>query len=159
LVIGFWGNAVRTSFASFIMLMTLTVAATSPSCTSRVSTPAKACGLSIESPHVSRGQARQGEVVIVAKIRVECDQAPITHTIVAGLAIRDGDNWVAQGVAEEPDHRIPQPGKTETYYVTHSACVPGSWLASVTATGSMQGRSFEYAESRVGTISQASCSR
>ena len=94
-----------------------------------------------------------------AKIRVQCDQAPVTHTIDAGLAIRDGDNWVAQDIAEEPDHRIPQPGRTETYYVTHPACVPGSWQARVTATGSLQGRSFEYSDSRTATISAASCSQ
>ena len=98
-------------------------------------------------------------LVIVAKIRVQCDRAPVTHTIAAGLALQDGDDWVAQDIAEQPDHRVPQPGKTETYYVTHPACVPGSWQASVTATGSLQGRSFEFTDSSVGAISAADCSR
>jgi hypothetical protein len=96
----------------------------------------------------------------VAKIRVECDESPDAHTVFATLDLQDESGaWTPQAVVEEPDHRIPKPGGIETYYVTHPACVPGSWRATATATGSMIRRSFEYTTSRTATVTPEKCRR
>jgi hypothetical protein len=53
--------------ACLSILMVATIGATGSSCAGQ-DTIAKTCGLSVENPHVSQGQARQGRLVIVAKL-------------------------------------------------------------------------------------------
>lgn len=95
---------------------------------------------------------------IIGTAWAQCDVPPDSHVMVVSLQRRDG-GW--QTIASsDPDRQIPPGPPQRVAYQVKTACVPGAWRISATATGTLQGRSgtlTDYSLERI--VSQQECDR